>query len=275
MSNWQTCGSFAGSGFGLTEILDLHRGVVARRSRERGRGRRGEQRHRDHGDDAQPRQAAGEARSCAGMSSRHVTVPELRPKPLVEWSPRFGRLSPVGVSVHRTRAGYSHAGTGRSSTSGDRRLHQSHHHRPGGHDFVDAQQRRVTQDPRTDGPGPTPVPTSPCLRRYDAAVSPAPLRTQVRHAVERAWALAIEDGSLAALEADARPAIEVERPTDADNGDFSTNLAMKLARPYRRPPLELATLLAAKLVRDASCSAERLPGRGSRGGAAGLPQRPA
>ena len=90
-------------------------------------------------------------------------------------------------------------------------------------------------------------------------MSPAPLRTQVRHAVERAWALAIEDGSLAALEADARPAIEVERPTDADHGDFSTNLAMKLARPYRRPPLELATLLAAKLVRDASSAQNASP----------------
>ena len=90
-------------------------------------------------------------------------------------------------------------------------------------------------------------------------MTPAPLRTQVRHAVERAWALAIEDGSLAALEADARPAIEVERPTDADHGDFSTNLAMKLARPYRRPPLELATLLAAKLVRDASSAQNASP----------------
>src|SRR6187397_891939 len=90
------------------------------------------------------------------MSARHVTVPELRPKPLVEWSPRFGRLSPVGVSVDRTRAGYSHAGTGRSSTSGDPRLHQSPRHRPEGPDFVDGQQRRVPQDPRTEDPGLTP-----------------------------------------------------------------------------------------------------------------------
>jgi arginyl-tRNA synthetase len=83
-------------------------------------------------------------------------------------------------------------------------------------------------------------------------VTSTPLRTQIRHAVERAWMRAIEDGALPALEAEARPAIEVERPTDPGHGDFSTNLAMKLARPYRRPPLELATLLAAKLVRDAS-----------------------
>jgi arginyl-tRNA synthetase len=83
-------------------------------------------------------------------------------------------------------------------------------------------------------------------------VTPAPLRTHVRLAIERAWARAIDEGSLATLDPDARPAIEVERPADPGHGDFSTNLAMKLARPYRRSPLELATLLAAKLVRDAS-----------------------
>ena len=49
---------------------------------------------------------------------------------------------------------------------------------------------------------------------------------------------------------------------------------MKLARPYRRAPLELATLLAAKLVRDGSAPDGDVPGRGGRGRPAGLPQRP-
>ena len=90
-------------------------------------------------------------------------------------------------------------------------------------------------------------------------MTPPPLRTQVRHAIERAWTRAIDDGALTALDADARPAIEVERPADPDHGDFSTNLGMKLARPYRRPPLELATLLAAKLVRDAAVPGNASP----------------
>jgi arginyl-tRNA synthetase len=51
---------------------------------------------------------------------------------------------------------------------------------------------------------------------------------------------------------DARPAIEVEHPANPDHGDLASNLALKLARPARRPPLEIATLLAAKLVRGAS-----------------------
>ena len=88
---------------------------------------------------------------------------------------------------------------------------------------------------------------------------PPPVRTQVRHAIQRAWSSAIEAGSLTVLEDDARPAIEVERPADPVHGDFATNLAMKLARPYRRPPMEIATLLAAKLVRDASSGENASP----------------
>ena len=74
---------------------------------------------------------------------------------------------------------------------------------------------------------------------------PAPLRSQVRAAFERAWAAAIESGALPPLPDDApRPSIEVERPANPEHGDLASNLAMKLARPYQRSPLELATLLA-------------------------------
>ncbi len=79
---------------------------------------------------------------------------------------------------------------------------------------------------------------------------PEPIRTQARQAIERAWDEAVRSGALPELDADARPPIEVERPADPGHGDLATNLAMKLARPYRRAPLEIATLLAAKLVRD-------------------------
>ncbi|HEV8698702.1 MAG TPA: arginine--tRNA ligase [Candidatus Limnocylindrales bacterium] len=89
---------------------------------------------------------------------------------------------------------------------------------------------------------------------------PAPLRTQVREALTRAWDAAIESGALPALPDDAsRPAIEVEHPADPSHGDLATNLAMKLARPYRKAPLEIATLLAAKLVRDASANPTASP----------------
>jgi arginyl-tRNA synthetase len=84
-------------------------------------------------------------------------------------------------------------------------------------------------------------------------VTPAPLRTQLRDAIGRAWDRAAAEGSLPAWPADAeRPAIEAQRPADPAHGDFASNLALKLARPYRRPPPEIATLLAAKLVRDAA-----------------------
>jgi arginyl-tRNA synthetase len=79
------------------------------------------------------------------------------------------------------------------------------------------------------------------------------MRTQVRDAVRRAWDRAVVDGAFPPLDGDApAPDVEVEHPANPDHGDLATNLAMKLARPYRKAPLEIATLLAAKLVRDAT-----------------------
>jgi arginyl-tRNA synthetase len=78
----------------------------------------------------------------------------------------------------------------------------------------------------------------------DAPQVAAPIRTQVREAVGRAWDRAIADGSLPPLPEDAaRPAVEVEHPADASHGDFASNLAMKLARPYRMAPLAIAEAL--------------------------------
>jgi arginyl-tRNA synthetase len=97
-----------------------------------------------------------------------------------------------------------------------------------------------------------------------------PVRALVRRAIERAWERAVASGalpappargslstlpasgSLSALAAgDEAPTIEVERPSNPDHGDLATNLAMRLARPYRRAPLEIARALAAELERDA------------------------
>jgi arginyl-tRNA synthetase len=87
-------------------------------------------------------------------------------------------------------------------------------------------------------------------------VIPAPLRTQVRDAVERAWATATADGALPDIPDDtSRPTVEVEHPAKPEHGDLASNLALKLARPARKAPLEIATLLAAKLVRGGSDAA--------------------
>ncbi len=86
-----------------------------------------------------------------------------------------------------------------------------------------------------------------------APTGPTPVRTQVRAAVERAWNRAIASGALPELPVDTpRPAVEVERPAGASHGDFATNLAMRLARPYRMAPLAIAEALAAELTREAS-----------------------
>ncbi len=74
------------------------------------------------------------------------------------------------------------------------------------------------------------------------------LRSRVRVAVERAWDTAVAAGRLPAIDDPAlRPAVDVERPANAEFGDFATNLAMRLARPLRRSPLVIAEALATEL----------------------------
>jgi arginyl-tRNA synthetase len=91
-------------------------------------------------------------------------------------------------------------------------------------------------------------------------VIPDPLRSQVRAAIARAWDGVVASGGLPAIDDEAtRPTVEVERPANPEHGDLASNLAMKLARPYRRKPLEIATLIAAKLVRDASAGGATSP----------------
>ncbi len=82
---------------------------------------------------------------------------------------------------------------------------------------------------------------------------PPPLRSQVREAVRRAWTAAIDAGDLPALpDGFDPPTIEIEHPADPRHGDLASNLAMKLARPYRMAPLAIATVLAERLTRDAA-----------------------
>jgi arginyl-tRNA synthetase len=85
----------------------------------------------------------------------------------------------------------------------------------------------------------------------DAA--PAPIRGLVREAVTRAWERAVAAGALPVWPDDAtKPTVEVARPADPVHGDFATNLAMKLARPYRMAPLAIAGVLAAELAGEAA-----------------------
>jgi arginyl-tRNA synthetase len=84
----------------------------------------------------------------------------------------------------------------------------------------------------------------------------ASLRTQVREAIEAAWQLAQAD--LTPASAGGAPAelqdvaIAIERPGDISHGDFASNVALKLAKPYRRPPMQLAQAIAAHVATTAT-----------------------
>ena len=78
--------------------------------------------------------------------------------------------------------------------------------------------------------------------------APAPIRSQVRDAVARAWDAAVRAGALPEIEAGSpKPGVGIERPGNPAFGDFATNLAMQLARPLRRSPLQIAEALAEAL----------------------------
>jgi arginyl-tRNA synthetase len=90
--------------------------------------------------------------------------------------------------------------------------------------------------------------------------APATLRSDARAAVGRAWDRAVVAGALPSWPDDAaRPAIEIERPADAIHGDFASNLAMKLARPYRMAPLAIGSALATEIAAEAERDPDSTP----------------
>jgi len=96
--------------------------------------------------------------------------------------------------------------------------------------------------------------------QHVAAATRSTVRGDVRAAIERAWARAIDIGSLPPMPDGApRPTIEVERPADAVHGDFAANLAMKLARPYRMAPLAIASALVRELEGEIQRNPDRTP----------------
>jgi arginyl-tRNA synthetase len=74
-----------------------------------------------------------------------------------------------------------------------------------------------------------------------------PLRTRVRTVIEAAWARAIAAGMLPALPDGTTVDVEIDRPAQPEHGDLATNLALKLARPYRMAPLAIASAIVAEL----------------------------
>jgi arginyl-tRNA synthetase len=92
------------------------------------------------------------------------------------------------------------------------------------------------------------------------SVALPPIRAQARAAVARAWDRAIASGALPTFPAHAtRPTVEIERPADSAHGDFASNLAMKLARPYRMAPLAIAQALATEVTNEAAAEPTSTP----------------
>ena len=71
------------------------------------------------------------------------------------------------------------------------------------------------------------------------------IKHRLRDALQRALADAIAAGELSETEP---PGIELLDPPDPTFGDFSTNLAMMLAKGQKRPPREVAQVLSARLA---------------------------
>src|ERR1035437_6135734 len=90
----------------------------------------------------------------------------------------------------------------------------------------------------------------------------ASLRSQIREAIEAAWKLAQAGLAPAAggepASAGGAPTVPVdsdvtiEHPADATRGDFASNIALKLAKPYRRAALEIAQAIAADVATTAT-----------------------
>src|SRR5690242_9676061 len=90
--------------------------------------------------------------------------------------------------------------------------------------------------------------TMPTPQADHPSDQPRSVRAAIREAVEGAWGAAVRTGALPPVPADADvPAVEVAHTSDPTHGDMATNLAMKLARPLRRPPMVIAEAIAGAL----------------------------
>jgi arginyl-tRNA synthetase len=84
---------------------------------------------------------------------------------------------------------------------------------------------------------------------------------QLSDAVVAALTAAVADGDLTL--SDGVPAsVRIERPKVKEHGDYSTNVAMQLAKQAGRPPREIAELLAARLAATPGVAAADVAGPG-------------
>jgi arginyl-tRNA synthetase len=86
-------------------------------------------------------------------------------------------------------------------------------------------------------------------------VTPEQLRDVVRSAV----ASAVERGALAVAVPDE---VVVDRPKNPENGDYATNVALRLAKAAGRPPREVAEVIAAGLREQSGIDAVDIAGPG-------------
>src|SRR3954469_6525834 len=77
------------------------------------------------------------------------------------------------------------------------------------------------------------------------------LRGAARAAVLGAFQRAVEAGTLIAPESPLTlDQVQVDRPANPEHGDLSTNLALRLAKPLRKSPMEIASAISAALQSD-------------------------
>jgi len=86
------------------------------------------------------------------------------------------------------------------------------------------------------------------------------MKQQLRQVVLDALQKCYADGVLTSGELPAE--IQLETPKNADHGDYSTNLAMTLAKPERQSPRKIATVLVAELEKNQFCEAVEIAGPG-------------
>jgi arginyl-tRNA synthetase len=90
------------------------------------------------------------------------------------------------------------------------------------------------------------VPADAALRRPPDA-DDVTLRDAVRSELDAALTRALERGLRGPSETEALPSVEVERPSKPEHGDLATSIALKLARPLRRRPIDIAQAVVAEL----------------------------
>jgi len=86
------------------------------------------------------------------------------------------------------------------------------------------------------------------------------MKEQLRQAIQTALKQCYSDGTLDSGEIPEE--IQLEIPKNADHGDFSTNLAMMLAKPERKSPRKIAEALVAALEGNPLCDKIEIAGPG-------------